>query len=93
MTARFLRELGHDVITVAELGMSRASDTDLLARAGGEGRVWSLETRTSAVWSSWRGWEKVSSSCESLRPCFGRRCTIDPEISFISHASSHPTSF
>ena len=31
LTARFLRELGHDIVTAAELGLSRAADTVLLA--------------------------------------------------------------
>ena len=35
----FLRGLGHDVITAAERGLSRASDTVLLARASQEGRI------------------------------------------------------
>jgi predicted nuclease of predicted toxin-antitoxin system len=39
LTARFLRELGHDVVTAAELGLARAPDTALLARAGQEGRL------------------------------------------------------
>ena len=39
LTARFLRELGHNVITAAEAGLSRAADTVLLARAGQEGRI------------------------------------------------------
>jgi len=39
LTARFLRDLGHDVVTAAELGLSRAPDTDLLIRAGQEKRL------------------------------------------------------
>ena len=39
LTARFLRELGHDLVTAAELGLSRAADTVLLARAGQESRI------------------------------------------------------
>jgi predicted nuclease of predicted toxin-antitoxin system len=39
LTARFLRELGHDVVAAAQLGLSRASDTDLLTRAGQEKRL------------------------------------------------------
>ena len=39
LTARFLRELGHDLVTAAELGLSRAADTVLLARAAQESRI------------------------------------------------------
>ena len=39
LTARFLRELGHHVVTAADAGMSRAADTVMLARAGEGGRV------------------------------------------------------
>ena len=39
LSTRFLRGLGHDVITAAEIGMSRAADTALLGRAGQEGRI------------------------------------------------------
>ena len=35
----FLRGLGHDVITAAEIGLSRATDTVLLDRASQEGRI------------------------------------------------------
>ncbi len=33
LTARFLRGLGHHIVTAAELGLSRAADAVLLARA------------------------------------------------------------
>jgi len=33
LTIEYLREWGHDVITIKELGMSRASDEDLLNKA------------------------------------------------------------
>jgi predicted nuclease of predicted toxin-antitoxin system len=39
LSTRFLRGLGHDVITAAEVGMSRAADTVLLGRASQEGRI------------------------------------------------------
>lgn len=39
LSVRFLRGLGHDVITAAEIGLSRATDTVLLSRASQEGRV------------------------------------------------------
>jgi predicted nuclease of predicted toxin-antitoxin system len=38
-TVTFLRESGHDVVTAAERGMSRAADADLLAAAGADGRI------------------------------------------------------
>lgn len=38
-TARFLDGLGHDVMTAAAAGLSRASDIDLLEAARGEGRI------------------------------------------------------
>jgi predicted nuclease of predicted toxin-antitoxin system len=39
LTARFLRQLGHEVVTAAERGLSRATDSDLLARAAQESRL------------------------------------------------------
>ena len=39
VTARFLRNGGHDVVTAAELGRSRATDFELLALAREEGRI------------------------------------------------------
>ena len=33
LTVRFLRELGHEVVVAADLGMARAADVELLARA------------------------------------------------------------
>ena len=59
LTARFLRELGHDVITAAEVGLSRAADTVLLARAGQEGGFLLRGTEISAGWCSWSILEKA----------------------------------
>jgi predicted nuclease of predicted toxin-antitoxin system len=39
LTAHFLRDLGHDVVTAAEISLSRAPDTVLLTRAGEEKRL------------------------------------------------------
>jgi predicted nuclease of predicted toxin-antitoxin system len=39
VTLEFLRTLGHHVLTAAELGMSRASDDDLLREATRQDRV------------------------------------------------------
>jgi predicted nuclease of predicted toxin-antitoxin system len=39
LTERFLRGLEHDVVTAAEIGLSRATDTKLLARAAVERRI------------------------------------------------------
>jgi predicted nuclease of predicted toxin-antitoxin system len=39
LTDRFLRGIGHDVVAAAEIGLSRASDTALLARAAQENRI------------------------------------------------------
>ena len=38
-TARFLRGLGHDVVTASEAGCSRSSDAELLRMAGEQGRI------------------------------------------------------
>ena len=38
-TGRFLKELGHDVLSAAEVGCSQASDLDLLATAQRERRI------------------------------------------------------
>lgn len=39
LTAQFLRDLGHSVITATELGLSRATDSALLERAAQERRL------------------------------------------------------
>ena len=39
ITSNFLRDLGHDILTAADLGLSRAKDTELLARARQERRI------------------------------------------------------
>jgi predicted nuclease of predicted toxin-antitoxin system len=39
VTTRLLRALGHDVVTAAELGLSRAADNILLARSVQDQRV------------------------------------------------------
>lgn len=39
VTVRFLRDLGHEVVIAAELGLSRTPDTVLLARAAQERRL------------------------------------------------------
>ncbi len=44
-TARFLNNLGHDVIPVAKLGLSRASDVDLLETAHEQDRVFVTRDR------------------------------------------------
>ena len=38
-TARFLTELGHDVIAVSKLGLSQASDSDLVRTARDQSRI------------------------------------------------------
>jgi len=38
-TARFLSELGHDVVPVARIGLARAKDEELLAVAHTQGRI------------------------------------------------------
>lgn len=44
-TARFLRDLGHDVISASEIGRSQASDTELLGIAGEQGRIFITRDR------------------------------------------------
>ena len=45
VTARFLRALGHDVVTAAERGLARADDHDLLTLARDEGRIFVTRDR------------------------------------------------
>jgi len=45
LTDRFLHELGYDVATASELGLSRASDTDLLKTASQQGRIFITRDR------------------------------------------------
>ena len=45
VTVLFLRALGHDVVTAAELGMWRAADSSLLQTAQTEGRIFVTRDR------------------------------------------------
>jgi predicted nuclease of predicted toxin-antitoxin system len=45
LTARFLAEQGHDVVTASQLGLSRAQDSDLLKRAADDGRIFVTRDR------------------------------------------------
>jgi len=38
-TARFLSELGHDVVPVAQISLAQADDSDLLEEAQAQGRI------------------------------------------------------
>jgi predicted nuclease of predicted toxin-antitoxin system len=44
-TTRLLRDLGHDVVTVSELGLSRAVDSDLLVHARTNHRIFITRDR------------------------------------------------
>jgi predicted nuclease of predicted toxin-antitoxin system len=44
-TARFLAELGHDIVRAAEVGLSRATDEQLLSLAQEQGRVFITRDR------------------------------------------------
>ena len=44
-TAHFLVGLGHDVVRVAQIGLSRADDSDLLATAQQQGRIFVTRDR------------------------------------------------
>lgn len=44
-TARFLIQLGHDVVLVAKIGLSRASDSDLLQTANEQNRIFVTRDR------------------------------------------------
>jgi len=46
-TARHLTELGHDIVRVSEVGLSRATDEELLEIAGAQIACSSRETATS----------------------------------------------
>ena len=39
VTDRFLRDLGHDVVTAAEIGLSQASDSELLRVSQENGQI------------------------------------------------------
>jgi len=59
VTAQLLRNLGHDVATAAELGLSRATDATLLPTAKVQERIFITRDReTSAIWSSWMSWRR-----------------------------------
>ncbi len=44
-TARFLSNLGHDVVPVAQIGLSQADDEDLLKTAQEQGRIFVTRDR------------------------------------------------
>lgn len=44
-TVRFLRDLGHDVVTVGELGRHQAADSDLLHMAKEQARIFVTRDR------------------------------------------------
>jgi len=44
-TARFLSDLGHDVVPVAKIGLSQAYDSDLLKTAHEQGRIFVTRDR------------------------------------------------
>lgn len=48
-TVRLLREEGHEVTTLRELGKERASDDEVLEIAQGLDAIWSPMTLTSAI--------------------------------------------
>lgn len=45
VTVQFLQRLGHDVVTAAELGLSRAIDADLLRQAHADHRIFVTRDR------------------------------------------------
>lgn len=45
VTAGFLRDLGHDVVPVAQIGLSQADDEDLLKVAQEQGRIFVTRDR------------------------------------------------
>ena len=45
ITARFLRELDHDIVTAADIGCSQAADEDLLVIAQEQGRLFVTRDR------------------------------------------------
>jgi predicted nuclease of predicted toxin-antitoxin system len=45
VTISFLRDLGHDVATAAQLGMSKAKDVQLLRTAHEQGRIFATRDR------------------------------------------------
>ena len=44
-TARFLTDLGHDIVRVGQIGLSRADDSALLATAQQQGRIFVTRDR------------------------------------------------
>jgi predicted nuclease of predicted toxin-antitoxin system len=50
-TARFLRDLGHDVLPVAQIGLAQAGDEELLRIAQEQNRI--FVTRDSDYGCSW----------------------------------------
>ncbi len=51
-TTRMLRDNNHDVVRVAEIGLARADDEIILARARELGRFWLPEIEILELWFS-----------------------------------------
>ena len=49
VTARFLIDAGHDVVLVAQIGLSQASDEEILKTAQGQNRILLTRDRTELL--------------------------------------------
>ena len=73
ITARFLSNMGHDVVQVAEMGLARAEDEEILRVAQDQGRILVTGTGTMATWCLSKHWAPescISACCLPLRMPF-----------------------
>ena len=54
ITARFLSDLGHDVVPVGAIGLAQAEDEAILRVAQGQGRILVTRDRVMAIWFSYK---------------------------------------
>jgi len=86
VTARFLRNLGHDVVTAGEAGCSRWTDSDLLRKAQEDSRIFVTRDRDfgSLVFVREQGagvlyLRILSSTLDSVHKELGRVLDLYPE--------------
>lgn len=68
VTARFLVDVGHDVVLVGQIGLSQASDEEILKTAQEQNRILVTRDRTTGISFLLERLELVSSTSESYPP-------------------------
>ena len=79
-TVRFLRDLGHDVLPVAQIGLSQAGEEELLRIAQEQSRIFVTRDRDFGLRRHWvRGSVSANAPLDPERcPRRARKSTEDP---------------